>query len=206
MQRLFIYLMSPAQADAEEHWQIQSLRWVCLDADGGLHSQGQGDLAALAELVPEAVRGEPDAVVALIPAEHSLSMQVQVPGRSNAQIRKALPYVVEEYLASDLDSVHIASGPIRPRQPVNCHVLDHAMLADWLAALQSIALEPAHLLLDADLLPLSDADIALYVTEADVDAEDPRLQRVLVRTPAQSLATDQDNLLLTLTALIAQAG
>ena len=206
MQRLFIHLLTPATTEADGSWHIPRLRWVCLEPDGSPHSQGQGDLAALAELAPESVQNEPDAIVALIPTEHSLSLQVNVPGRSTTQIRKALPFVVEEYLASDLDAMHIACGPIRAKQPVNCHVLKQDLLADWLAALQQVGLEPAQVLLDADLLPIQGADISLYVADADPDAAEPSLQRVLVRTPAQSLATDRDNLLLTLTALIAQAG
>ncbi len=192
MHRLFIYLHDQAQQTEDAGWQIPHLSWYGLNAQAELQQQGQGSLTDLAVLLPSTEVQ----VIGLVPAEYALSLQVQVPGRSPGQIRRALPFVVEEFLATDIDQMHLACEKIRPGQPILCHVLAQQLLHDWLAALDSIGVQPAYLVLDADLLPRSsDAINLLYLPEVEPD-------RVLIRSASQSLATDPDNLPLILTGLL----
>ena len=48
-------------------------------------------------------------MVALAPNDHVLCLQCEVPGRRTGQIKQALPFVVEEFLATDIEDLHIGA-------------------------------------------------------------------------------------------------
>src|SRR5882757_656659 len=119
--RLFIRIAASKGADPHE---LGSLGWLSLDNAGELVSQGSGDLAMLDRLVDLKTMQDPADVVLLLPTEHCLSMRCVVPGKTIGQMRRALPYVVEEFVAGDIDAMHIAAGPIRRNESVDVVVLE----------------------------------------------------------------------------------
>ncbi len=152
---LFIRLLTPAEpSDAGYNLTCE---WLLLDGTGA-PLQGQADQEGLRRLAEGADGAPPLAasevtVVGLVPNAHVLCLQAQVPGRRSGQVRQALPYVAEEFVAGDIEDLHIACGPISSGAPVRCCLIAKPLLADWLACLKSVDLAPAHLVAESELLP-----------------------------------------------------
>jgi general secretion pathway protein L len=190
--RLFIRIVSTHATDPH---QIASLEWLLLDRANALVSQGSGDLDMLERLVDLKSLQESTDVVLLVPSEHCLSVRCTVPGRSAGQIRRALPYVVEEFVAGDIDTMHLAAGPVRRDSPVDVLMIERSVLAAWLDTLTVRGFTPNYATPDAALLPVERNEAALLFDN----------DRVLVRSHDQTAAIESDALKLVLESLAAGA-
>ena len=84
-----------------------ALEWAVFDDRGQLMNHGEGDEAALTLLLGE--DGQAD-LVWVLPGEEVLQTTAKVPSRQYRQIVQAVPYVVEEQLATDVESCFFALG------------------------------------------------------------------------------------------------
>lgn len=191
MPKLFIRLLSPAVA-TDEGYRVSSA-WMIQEDDGRTRARGETDFRGLSELIDPGSDWlqNPGNVVVTVPAEHVLSLSVEVPGRSLGQVRRALPFLVEEYLTTDIESMHLAAGDIRRGAPTRVNLLERSLLDDWLACLNALGVRPGYLFSESELLPVAPRQASLLL---DGD-------RVLVRTPDQAAAVDRDNLTLAIGAL-----
>ena len=89
-----VVIRLPADLDA-------ALEWVVVD----LLSIGDPQTGLLAEAAPQFVGRN---IIVLAPASEVLRLRVAMPLKGNARIRQALPYALEEQLASDIDEQHFA--------------------------------------------------------------------------------------------------
>jgi general secretion pathway protein L len=190
--RLFVRPDVEARVDTDNTW-LDAATWVLLDDEGEIRSQGSGNPMPLADLAGGPALAEPGNVVLVLPAERCLATQCVVPGRSAGQIRRALPFVVEEFLAADLDAVHIATGPIRRQAPVDVVAIDRGLLRGWVDALAGLGFVPGHACADAALLPAPTSGLCVLF-------DGPR---ALLRGTRQWLAIDSDSLPAALTAAFA---
>jgi general secretion pathway protein L len=190
--RLFIRIAAAKGVDPHE---LGSLEWLLLDRAGALVSQGSGDLAMFERLVDLKTMQDPADVVLLVPTEHCLSMRCTVPGRTVGQMRRALPYVVEEYLAGDIDTMHIAAGTVRRNNPADVVLIERAVLQSWLETLAAHGLVAGYAAPDAAMLAAVPGEATLLF---DGD-------RVLVRSVDQVAAIEADALKLVLESLAANA-
>ncbi len=96
MPTLFLRVLSPVER-LEEGFAI-GCEWLIVEDDGDERAQGVTDYRGLADLADPNVDWlrTPTNIVVLVPSEHVLGVSCTVPGRSIGQIRRALPYVVEE--------------------------------------------------------------------------------------------------------------
>lgn len=188
--RLFIRI---ADIPGSDPTGLFSLEWLLVDKQGALVSQGSGDPAMLERLVDLKTLQNPDDVVLLVPTEHCLAIRCTVPGRTVGQMRRALPYVVEEYLAGDIETMHIACAAMRRNAPVDVLLIERALLQTWLDALAGHGVAPGYALPEAALLPATAGTVTLLF---DGD-------RVLVRSPEQMAAAEVDTVKLVLESLVA---
>ena len=183
---LFIRLLAPAQPSAAGY--ALDCQWLLLNgADAPLHGHaGQEGLRKLAEGADDlpALASPQVTVVGLVPNAHVLCLQSQVPGRRPGQMRQALPYVVEEFVATDIDGLHIACGPVRSGAPVRCCLIAKPLLDGWLACLKSVGLPPAHLVPESELLP-AEPDCASVMLDDEI---------ALIRSGGKAAAVDRPNL------------
>ncbi len=191
--RLFIRITGARAIDGHE---LGSLEWLLLDRERVLVSQGSGDLAMLDRLLDLGALKEPPDAVLLVPTELCLSMRCTVPGRTVGQMRRALPYVVEEYLAGDIDTMHVASGAIKRGGAVDVTLVEKAVLQAWLEELAAHGVSVTYAAPDAAMLTVAEGEVTLLF-----DGE-----RVLVRSTEQVAAIDADALKLVLESLAAKAG
>jgi general secretion pathway protein L len=194
MPKLFIRALSPATRD-DEGYHLEA-EWLITEDDGSVRAEGQTDLRGLAELVdPETDwLQEADNLVIIVPGDHVLGVSCEVPGRSAGQIRRALPFVVEEFVATDIEAMHLAAGEIQRGEPVRCSLVDRSLLEDWLVCLSEIGLSPGHMIAEAELLPTAAGQVSVFL--------EPR--RALLKTTDQSATVDRSNLMMALESLAAE--
>ena len=190
MSRLFVRLTGPPHET--DDGLDAPCAWLLGEEGGGVAVEGSGTLADLGHEAPWG-DAAPE-VIALVPVERVLCLSRTVPGRSVSQIARALPFAVEEFVTQDIETMHVAHGPITRGQPVSCVLVDRQLVADWLAAMGSIDLSPAFMAPDAGLLPGNCEVTVLF--EGD-DA--------LLRTPEHLVRIDQRALPETLAAVAPDA-
>lgn len=191
MPKLFIRLLSPATA-TDEGFAVQSA-WIITNEDEAIRAHGETDFRGLSDLVDPNANWlqQPENVVVTIPAEHVLALSCAVPGRSVGQVRKALPFVIEEFVTTDIERLHLAHAEIARGEPVRCNLIERSLLDDWLACLADLHIQPGYLIAETELLPVDEGQVSvLFDGEA-----------CLVRTNAQSATVDRENLALALAAL-----
>jgi general secretion pathway protein L len=191
MPTLFIRLQSPVFRD--EDGLDLSCDWLILENDGGVRASGVTDYRGLTELIDPSADWlqNPHNLVIVVPAENVLAVNAEVPGRSVGQIRRALPFVVEEFIAADIENMHLAHGPIKRGSKVRVNLIDRSYLKEWMACFDELGLKPGYMVSDAELLPVT-AQGATLLLESDT---------VLIRTDAQAASIDRDNLSLALGSL-----
>ncbi|MFP6837951.1 MAG: type II secretion system protein GspL [Pseudomonadales bacterium] len=194
MPTLFIRMLSQATRD-DEGFRLRN-EWLISEDDGSVRAKGATDLRGLEELIDPEVDWlhDPGNIVVILPGEHVLGVNCEVPGRSVGQIRRALPFVVEEFVATDIEGMHLASGPIRRGESIRCNLIDRALLDDWLECLGEVGLPPGHMVSEAELLPAEPGQVSVLF-EADT---------VLLKTTDQAATVDRSNLLLALGSVAAE--
>lgn len=109
------------------------------------------NVAPLAEVLAQAPGRR---LVALVPAEDLRLLQVEVPARQPARVLQAAPYLLEDQLADEVDSLHFALGPRQAdgRWAIAC--VAHARMEQWLAPFLATGLRPDELVPEPLCLPL----------------------------------------------------
>lgn len=132
-----------------------SAQWLISEPDGRVRAEGETDLRGLSELIdPDTAWVQnPANVVLLVPAGLVLNINCEVPGRNSSQVRRALPFAVEEFVATDIEAMHVAAGDIARGGMIRSLVIERAPLDGWLAALRSIGIRPGYALSAAEILP-----------------------------------------------------
>ena len=191
---LFIRLQAPAIRHGEG-WQL-SCEWLVADAQGGCQGRGTADCNELLERVaaetPTADGATPFAEVAgLVSNQHILSLQCDIPGRRASQLRQALPYVVEEFTAAEIEDLHIAHGTIKASAPVACCLVAKPLLDGWLACLAEAGIAPQSLVAESELLPEEPGCLNVLF---DGDS-------VLMRSTREAATLERTNLLMALATI-----
>lgn len=138
------------------------LRWVQVTATGGVH--GEGSMSSFAA----AWRASPvrAPVVALLPVSDALVTTVSAPVRNARQLQQALPFLIEENLATDIDLMQVVAGPVMAGGRLQVIAVMRERIARALAAFQAEGIDPDVLTIDALLLPLPASGALLYLNGA----------------------------------------
>jgi general secretion pathway protein L len=92
-------------------------------------------------------------VVLIIPGADVTLHRVQVPARSAAEIRMAVPYALEEQLASKIEGLHFAVGAKAADGTVPVAVISHEVLQRYLDPLKQVGVQPASVIPEQLALP-----------------------------------------------------
>ena len=167
------------------------------DENGGIVARAAGVLRQLAELLPDGLPPwvqDPSRVVVFVPAAEALALSCRVPGRSTAQLRRAAPYAVEEFITEDIDSMHVAVGPLARNTPVRCLVTPRTRTEGWLECLSAVGIAPGWLTADAMALAVDENQVSVLFDGGTV----------LVRTSDHIAEVDAPNLPAMLEAIHAE--
>lgn len=115
-----------------------------------LPDTGAGSWLTLQEC---AVRQAGQPLRLVLPMEVCTALAVQLPTQKARWLRQALPYAVEEWLAEDVEQLHLALGEPLGDGRHRVLAIRRQLLADWLQQLREQGLQVAAIHCDADLLP-----------------------------------------------------
>lgn len=126
--------------------------WLVTDEDGSPFASGQ---------VVQLPQVSAERVILLLPAEEITLTAVELPNLTPARLRQALPYALEEWVAGDVEQLHIAHGPRLADGRIPVAALQSEKLQVYLKKLaeQGIAVDIA--LPDALCLPWREGEISL---------------------------------------------
>jgi len=151
--------------------------WVLVDEEGVARSPVQAG-------APDTgiVAGAPRAVV-LVPGVEVFIGQARVPGRSRQRVLRAIPYALEEKLASDVERMHFALGPVQDDDLYPVVAVERAQMDAWGALLREQGINASQwlpdvlavpaaedgwsLLVDADSVLVRSGDCAGFVVDMD---------------------------------------
>ncbi len=80
--------------------------------------------------------------IVVVPGEQVLMTSATVPSRQQRQIVQAVPYLIEEELASDVDDCHFAYGGRDEEGDVSVAVVGLEVMRDWQTQIESLGLIP----------------------------------------------------------------
>jgi general secretion pathway protein L len=127
------------------HWLVWSAAQRVVIASGELTSAAQ-----LSELT-ERAGNRP--VIVLVPGADIIFRTLTLPGRLTSQTKQALPFMLEDEIASDVEKLHITIFTTQGQQ-VHIAAVEEEQMQRWLAWLKSAGLKAQQLLPDVLALPL----------------------------------------------------
>lgn len=167
-----------------------TLQWVVGRQDQII---GQGDatghtLTQQLDSLEEGLLQSADIVV-VIPTEQVLLLSCQVPGRNSGQMRQALPYALEEYVATDIEEMHIAAGSIKGGQAIHCALIADAQMRQWKAWLSEHQISADVLVSEAQLTAEGD-QCTVFLSHEDATAVYQRSSATVEREELVGLLED----------------
>ncbi|MXR69541.1 type II secretion system protein GspL [Shewanella sp. JBTF-M18] len=148
-ERLFIRLGRSAEQSCS--WLVWSEQEQEIIASGEL-SDAQG-LSTLTE------RAGNRPVDILVPTSAITLTSVQLPEKGQRQALKALPFMMEESLAENVDELHFVPGP-RNGESLSVAVVAHEQMQTWLSWLSDAGIKARQLVPDCLALPLQECQWA----------------------------------------------
>ena len=115
----------------------QQVGWIVADDDGTRRSPPAA--GTLTEAAGQ-VRGRP--VIVLVPAHEALTTTIDLPVRSGPKLLAALPYALEEQIATDVETMHFAAGDKRDSGLRPVAAVSRESLDAWLALLAAAGVQP----------------------------------------------------------------
>ncbi|GAA5216562.1 type II secretion system protein GspL [Corallincola platygyrae] len=135
--------------DAPVHWLVWSYSESEVIASGTLPN-----VAQLTTLHERAGGRKP---VVLVPSSEIALHQVELPPKAGRAVLKALPFMLEEQLAQDVDSLHFALGE-RVENVQQVMVVSRTRMAQWMDWLAEADITPQRLVPDLLALPFHEQD------------------------------------------------
>lgn len=135
--------------------------WLIVDANGARSGPVTSGPVADALAFAQGRR-----VVVLLPGTDIGLAAPELPFRGTARLTQAVPFALEEQLASDLESLHFAVGSradAAPGTPVA--VVARGTMDRWKAALEAAGIQPSAAFADTEAVPVSPNGVTLLLDE-----------------------------------------
>ncbi len=104
-------------------------------------------------------------IVTIVPGTGVSITELDVPAKQQRQINQAVPFMLEDAIAEDLESVHLSIGSKGKNGLVPVVVVNKITLRDWLLALKNAGVEPDYLFPETLLLPQQNDSWSLLVDQ-----------------------------------------
>ncbi len=193
MSRLFLRVLSEANLLPDDEGYDLTVEWLIKEDDGSVRGSGTTDYRGLSDIADPNLDwlANPDNTVVYLPSQFVLMVSCQVPGRNTTQIRRALAFAAEEFVASDIELMQIAHGEIKPGTAVLCNIISHSVMENWLACFKSLQVNPGLFVSESAVLP-NGPGVASVLFENDT---------ALVASSNQAAVVDRSNLTFALNTL-----
>lgn len=186
-----LYIRAGATA-AGEGGEAEGFEWVLLDASGNTEAQGQDDTHENLEARLQAVGVEAASVIGIIPALDVTPCSARIPGRQKRMIRQAAPFAVEEQLAQDIDSVHLALGSQKQNE-WQIAAMDRERMDAYMAWFRGFGYPLRALYTDAMLLPVGEHQWTILIESSQ--ALTRQRENGWYEVPVESLGVFMDSLI-----------
>ena len=124
-----------------DHW--KRTEWVVVDGNGSRKSDvTEGtleDAAAAAAELP---------VIALVPGSDVVTATVDLPIKSGAKLRSAIPFALEDQLAADVEDLHFATGKHLDSGLLPVAVVASDTIEEWIGRLHENDIYPSRVVAD----------------------------------------------------------
>ena len=169
MSRLIIRILERIETSMDDvgtaHNSVDhTLQWAWIRSDQSF-VQGETTAGALSVQLAPLIEAESDinSITVVIPSEQVLMLSCSVPGRNSGQIRQALPYALEEHVATDIETMHIAVGPIKSGQPIHCALIEKEQIGLWKSWLANYEIDADVLVSQAQLASSETNDCTVFI-------------------------------------------
>ena len=105
-------------------------------------------------------------VLVLVSGVEVVLTQVEMPAMNRQRMIKAIPYTLEEQLASDVDDLHFAVGERQEDGFVNCAIIERKIIEMWLENLKHVGIEPDVLTTEVFGVPHTESEWTLLIKNA----------------------------------------
>jgi general secretion pathway protein L len=139
------------------------VEWVLFDEQ---QQKIDGTTTSLSELSGVADEQSDDyQVLVMVAVEDVLLTKISIPSTQMKQVKQALPFMVEEHLACEIENVHLVlPSPLDlSRGSIDVGVVQHSVLIHWLDLLHSNDLSPTGIAVDALCVPRDENAWSLIV-------------------------------------------
>lgn len=169
MNQFLVLQIAAATVDANA-----PIEWFVFDDDIKLRDSGTTLLAHLQTTLASVFSGGETLV--LVPGELVLLTAVNIPSRQMRQIKQALPYMVEELIADNIEDVHMAlpSAKLEADTALPVAVIGHHLLIDWLDQLYQHGIRPDWMCPDTLAVPWREHSRSFFVSGERVLYRDQR--------------------------------
>jgi general secretion pathway protein L len=186
LETLFIRLGSKA------HDPIQWLIW----SDQQQEVIASGDLNHANDLAHLTAKAEQRQVIGFVPASEVALKRLKVPGKSSRAIMAATPYMLEDELAQDVESLFFAYGDIaKDKDDNNCFTaaVDREQLASWLLWLSDANIKCKTLIPDVLAMPFKEGQWSAVTLNNQILLRQGIWQALAVETNVWALVSQQWN-------------
>ena len=125
-------------ADNTEYKIQHQVEWALLDMDQNrVRVSGDAALADLTKLVHEKYpESNVTKTIVLVPGSQVLLKEVSIPSKQSKYISKAIPYLLEDIIANDIEENFYAIGDLDNNKNVPVAVIEKALMDYWVANLK----------------------------------------------------------------------
>ncbi|PID41734.1 MAG: hypothetical protein CSB48_13255 [Proteobacteria bacterium] len=110
-------------------------------------------------------------VVGLVPAQAVLSTVVSIPAKQQKYLSQALPFVVEEQLAQDIEDVHIVTARSGKKDRIPVVIIEQGIMARLMSCFGSFGFPLQGIFPDAALLPEAISENREYGNSVLIDGD-----------------------------------
>ncbi|WP_340693556.1 type II secretion system protein GspL [Hyphomonas sp.] len=94
-----------------------------------------------------------DEIVVFVPATEVGCFEVRLPNQGASELRRSAAFALEDDLAVPVEDAHVAIGQPLPDGSRPVHIVDPALMEEWVSILNAAGLKTARLVADASVLP-----------------------------------------------------
>ena len=136
----------------------QEIEWVVLGQDGRRLEEGLSGVDLFNSRFPVTYAGS---TVFVAPGEKILMTTASVPSKQKRKIAQAIPFVVEEQLAAEIEESFFAIGERNKKGEVKVSIIYEQLLEGLLADLDQLDLRPKKMISETSLAKSKDDSVAL---------------------------------------------
>ena len=185
-----LYIRIGSQAEDNIHWLIKS------SADEEIIASGE--LANASELTALTQKAHTRAVTVFVPACDVVLKSLMVPSKSARAMRLAVPYMLEEELAQDVEQLFFAYAEVNTASSTeeisnNCHTaaVDRGLMQEWLQWLSDADIHCNKMLPDVLAMPLIENGCSAIVLDEQIIIRQSAWQGMTIDFPAWPVVSRQ---------------